>query len=322
MTAMTVSGSAARGRLVAYAACLILLVAFQQGIGVFVSTNTRLFQLVASGAHIPWFALVTLVLCEIGRLWVTRPGQRYFFIIGVALALAVTTEAAQMFTDRHASLADFGRNVLGMMTGLAIFALMRRARALSRSARLALVAMCLIAVSVAIVPAAHELAARLYLRSSAPDLIRVDSRLGLAPLAREANVSRVDGGVLAGDLDGTPVLLVRMQDDRRWPGIVLREPIRDWSGCEALVIRGYLPGQEGMQLTLRLLFWSEESPGPMAHIRFTPGANEHAVPLIRLLPERVGAAREIRQLVMYTSADAAGRVLGLQSLRLRGCEPD
>jgi hypothetical protein len=292
---------------------LFLLVVFQQAAGMLMWSETRLFQAVSSGAHVPWFALVTLAICELSRNYVLVRKRQYATVIAACLMLAVGTEIMQLYTSRNASLADVGRNVMGMLTGLSIFTLVRRHGVLSFNVRAALAALCVAGLLVAIAPAMYHAAVRVYLSSIAPELIRLDSRLGRAPVRFDRHVDVVDGGVLAPALAGSPMLRVKLPD-RQWPGITFREPLANWSGYDELSVGVYVAGDEGISLTVRLLL--DDGLGPLRRVWMPVGTSELRVPLVELFPESSGKGARVRELVVYAERQAAGRVVAIQFARL------
>jgi hypothetical protein len=297
------------------ALALIGLVVFQQGIGVLVWPETKLFQSLASGAHVPWFAVVTLGLCELARLLIRDPKRQWALVITVGLLLAFGTELLQLFTTRNASAADAGRNLLGMASGIGVFMLIRRP--VSQPLRAGILTFCAFSLVVGFAPAAWEAAVRAHLASIAPDLIALDSRRGLAPLAAAKHVSMVDGGELSPDLAGVPVLRVVLPE-REYPGVTLREPIPDWSGYDQLAIGLHIETDEPMPLTVRLLL--DSGLGPLSITRLPAGPSTLRIPLSDLFPDGQPDAHRVFELIMYTSRDKAGKTLGILFVRLETAE--
>jgi hypothetical protein len=296
-------------------AALVALVVFQQAIGVLVWPETRLFQSLASGAHVPWFAVVTLGVCELARILVRDPGRRWALVVTVGLALAFGTELLQLLTARNASVADAGRNLLGMASGIGLS--MLRRRRVSRRMRAGILAFCAFSLAVGFAPAAWEAAVRSHLASIAPDLIGLDSRRGLAPLASAKHVAVVDGHEISPDLAGVPVLRVVLPE-REYPGVTFREPIPDWSGYDQLAIGLHLTSDEPMPITVRLLL--DSGLGPLSSTRVRAGRSTLRVPLSALFPDEQPDAHRVSQLIVYTSRDNAGRTLALLFVRLEAAD--
>jgi hypothetical protein len=290
------------------------LLVFHQIAGVFFWSSAQLFRSATAAAHVPWFAGVTLVLCELARIWIKGRSRQLGVALGAALLLALTTEAAQLLiAGRNASLLDVGRNLLGFTAGAAVWVYLRERAALTQGQRAGLVAICIGAMLLGTAPATYQGAVRVYLASIAPDLVRADTRLGRAPLASNRHVLVVDGGAIDPALAGQAVFQARLPD-ARWPGITLREPFPDWSGYDRLLVGVHVSGSEPMRLTVRLQLG--EGLGPLYTEQVSAGTSIWSVPLARLFPGGQVDGQPVRELILYSNADASGRVLALHTLRL------
>ncbi len=194
---------------------LVALLVLHQAAGVLVDDGSSFYRTLTNSAHVPWFAVVTLLLCGlVQRALPMARTQQYALVIGIGAVLAVSTELFQLLTGRNASATDVGRNIVGMFAGLSIHALaMGRTRAVTgspaadsgrlrngqarrfdsdlRQRRVVHVAILVAAAALFVIPVSEQLVLRAYLNHIFPDLVRIETALGRRPLEAGPNTQLV-----------------------------------------------------------------------------------------------------------------------------------
>lgn len=259
--------------------------------------------------HIPWFALLSLLIWSLfanhGPLWV----------LGVASALAVASEALQIFTPRDASWLDLGLDLIGasiVALGIALYRASRRTH--RRWVRAWTISLALLLGTTLAAPGWVYLA---YLQRDRlfPRLMAVDSRLQSVLMESNSPLHRVAAPKAWANFAGRPVYSVRWADVQ-YPGIEFKEVVDDWRCCRNLVLELFVPGTQSLPVTAAV-----GHPGILGTARYVttavpPGAQRIEIPLTRL-----GAAGEdaqpITKLIVHTSRDYAGRELLIADIYLR-----
>ncbi len=263
-------------------------------------------QTLSNALHIPLFAAITLLLATI------FPRRGAMTIGALGCLLAALTELAQLFNSRHASVTDFGLDLLGVGPVVLGLALTRRLHASadgSRSARvLVWGAVALVVAVLASVTPGRVLLAYAHRDEAFPVLLEAGAS-ALAPLVSSNSLTRPATAPAGwpGYAHG-PVLEVLWAAER-YPGITLDEVVPDWSGYSALAVDVFLPDDVPASLTAAVRYEGEH--GTAAHLRLPvrPGPQRLIYPLTALLEPRGGRLPRVRSLVLHTHRDAAGRRL-------------
>lgn len=241
--------------------------------------------------HVPLFGVTGLLMLRITSVWrgVARPAPADYLVALLATAvLSLATEALQFFqASRHASIGDAINNLTGAVCFIAIAAGLRRGlwRGLGPdgpiAARLVMV-VAVLALGLVVMPlagvawsyaqraAAFPVVADLTQRWQRPFLSVGRSELTRAPAPRHW-VEKA----------GTQVARLTFLD-APWPGFTVREPVRDWTGFEALRFQVWSELEAPVEIVLRV----DDTYRDRAHRdRFNgsfivvPGLNDFTVPL-------------------------------------------
>ena len=208
-------------------------------------------------AHGPVFALLAmLVAVALRQRWPDgrRPGlAHYALALLVTLALGVLTEFAQGWYNpaREPSIGDVGRDLLGGLVGLSLLAL-RDCRRFGGS-RVWPVVLGATASVTLLAPPSQAAAAYALRWANFPELVRFRLPLDLYFLeARGSSIRRLSLPEPWSAGRSVPALAVGLERDK-WPGVALLEPASDWRGYRAIVLDLTNPGEQPLELTLRIL---------------------------------------------------------------------
>ncbi|GAB4353865.1 MAG: hypothetical protein Kow006_19310 [Gammaproteobacteria bacterium] len=284
-----------------------LLLAAQQ-LGTIPGENL-LSRTLSNSLHIPWFALMALLI------WYLFAGHGALWVLGIASAVAVVSEALQIPTGRDASWLDLGLDLIGAgLASLGIALHVRnRDRPTRRRAGWAAILMLTLVVTLT-APAgiwlAYQERDRLF-----PRLFIADSWL-LRPLAvSNSPARRIAAPREWSAYAGRTVLELRWADTR-YPGIELQEVVGDWRCCRHLVMELYVPGAEPLPVTAAVGHAGIRGTARYVPTVVAPGAHRIEIPL-----EKLGAvgdnARTITRLIVHTSRRYAGRRLLIADIYLR-----
>lgn len=280
------------GRIAWLGAALLVLLAAQQLLGL--PGSSRLIRGFNNGLHGPWFALVTWCLVS---FWVRLAGRRpsrATLALGWLLALGVAglSEGLQVYSARNAEFVDVLLNMLGASAAIAFWGAQTGVLSWRRGVAIAAV---LLAVSLA--PLFHALAVLGYQSHLWPTLVRFDQPLAAMLYSSNSEVRPVDGS-----------LIVRLADTR-WPGVTLHEPIGDWRGFQSLVIE--LEPDQPLELSVSIRLGGPDQV--YRSVAVDPGPQRLSLDVgswFDVERERVTAV------VIYSTRDHAGQVLGLRAVRL------
>lgn len=239
-----------RPLLIATIPALCLLVLFAE-----LPTRPLYLHVIEKLGHPGVFAVIAL--CALALQWPGAPGRApwrdYLVAFGLCVLLGGATEAGQMFTNRHTSLADVGLDARGALCALSLAAafdwrVWSRSRHPMAAYLLGIVAFLGLAALI-LLPLGHAAAAYARRAHNFPVL--------LSP-ATPLDVFFLDPGeqtleTAAGDLGGAshPVLRVPLPA-RPYAGVTLSEPSPDWRGYRELVVDIENPGGATLDLTVRV----------------------------------------------------------------------
>ena len=256
-----------------------------------------------------------------------RVGFTYLVAASLAAFLAVLIEAAQVFGSRDANLGDVGRDLIGIMCFLLIYAGFddRAAniwRKVPAGTRVCVIAIACIAVIVVVAPLTGWLWAYYNRASTFPVLLDFEVHSQTAFLiANEAEFSIIDTPAEWPENLTDHVGNLAMQQ-AEYPGITIQEPYPDWSEQSVLLLSVFLPGSIPQTLTLRI--HDAEHDWTYAdrfnrRVRLTPGNNEIRIPLsdVQAAPEsREMNMRRISGIVIFSHNPAGPFDVYLDNLRL------
>ena len=231
---LTLSPARARHPVAALLGCAVLIFAM-----VVVAPSpgpTLRAQVLFDAAHLPWFALLTVVLDAARRRYLA--GLLVPFLL-VLLLLAVGGELLQLTrAGREVGWQDVARNLAGALLGLAI----GQALALRRWRRVGLLLAALLALTLA-APLRLEWAR--HARAQAAPLLFDAQRTSWAAL-QSANVATAHRCMP--DMTGCVRALAVPVTEQPWPGIRLLELDQDWRGYARLCADVYIEAAAPIRL--------------------------------------------------------------------------
>lgn len=208
-------------------------------------------------AHGPVFALLAvLVALALRQRWSAgrQPGlAHYALALLVTLALGVFSEFAQGWYNpaREPSVGDVGRDLLGGLVGLSLLAL--RDRRIFGGPQVAPLVVGTAAAVILLAPPSQAAAAYALRAANFPELVRFRFPLDLYFLeARGSSIRRLSLPERWSGGRSVPALAVKLEREK-WPGVALVEPASDWRGFSVLTLDLVNPGDQPLELTLRIL---------------------------------------------------------------------
>ncbi len=214
-------------------------------------------------AHVPTFAMLTLVILALLRQTLSRRGGSFArdgaLAIALALALGVLIEVVQGAIGRDASTADVLRDALGAFLAIGLLVFFRAGSHATREARAVRVVGLLTAVFCAVAalaPLGVVAAAYLERNRNFPVLADFASPLGAYFLNYDRDELEVEPERLPRKLAGgaAPVhcVHVHIANGSKWWGLFLTEPLPDWRGYDRLVLDIANPTDAPLVLNLRV----------------------------------------------------------------------
>jgi hypothetical protein len=243
--------------------------------------------------HVPLFTIITLLIVGITGLQ-----ARWRAVVSV-LVIAAVSEAAQAFTGRNPSVADLGRDVLGMGIALVALALYRRIPTVSLSVATSLFAAVVTLTEPGMFVAASYLQARdfpvLYLPGSfAARWLTITNRPSKTTTVH-------DWPEYAGQ-----AVLVLNKGPRNWSGLELQEPPSNWLGFDRVVVDTYNPEDAPQPLTIEIQQPLQGGPARSHTIMLDPGANRASFPLAGLLSDAPTGKAGVTEVVVHTTRGHPG----------------
>lgn len=292
----------------------MLLVAVQQLVTF--GSDRLLDQTLTNAAHVPLFALLTLLL---HRLLGRPPWYR---LLIVALGLAVLTEALQVVTNRQPSLVDLTLDLLGILPVIGAITLRRRRRRSGRPvsgrvvwfATWAAIAGMTLAAPVRVLVAYAE-------RDAAFPRLLIPGNRPLELLVGSNGSMRLTRGPADWTGYADRPVLETIWGDERYPGLTFTEVVSDWTGFDALQVDVYLTGDAPMPLTAAVGHVGTEGTARYLQIEVAPGPSRLRYPLDALLEPLDDAPVRVSKLILHSTREYRGRRLLIGDVRLvRGGE--
>lgn len=234
-------------------AVLLLLLLFPFDTG-----HTEIAKALSDTCHGPLFALVAIGclhhLKVAGKQTPTTP-TLYLQTLLLTITLGILGEWAQYLftTTRYAEAKDVLTDALGAVAGLSFHAQrelrMKLKPTLIRWIQLAIGLSCL----AIIVPVAWTSSFYVSRWQQAPELVTFNSTSGYHFLhAGNAKITREPAPILWSTTPDEPVLKITPQNNGRWAGATLEEPLPDWSGYTDLIVELINPNERPLELILRI----------------------------------------------------------------------
>jgi len=287
--------------------------------------GSALLLSIQDAMHAPWFFTVVVVLCWWFR---TQPFVRRLLIVGgIAAALAVGTEFAQQFVaHRSASLGDLVRNTVGGVLGFVFATVLLSADKDGPLLRLSpprMVIGGLLLLALGLYAAwgpFQELRLRAYRADLFPVLVDFADERALRLVETNAGTTvRAGSGTLQGGLwtayEGRQVLEITFGAEE-YPTLYVRELLQRWAAFDEVALDLFVAGSEPLPLTVAVQYEGDAGTSAFFETTVSAGPNELRIPRSTFVPDEATGLR-VRELLIYTRGEHAGRTLMLGMLRLR-----
>lgn len=240
--------------------------------------------------HVPWFALVTLLLWRL-------IGPKPTVVLAVAFVIAGLSELVQLTTERQPSWYDWFLDLVAASCTVGVLSVSGVGRA---GHRLLIAGWLSLAVVAALAQPAWVASGRFYQASIWPALIDTSDPRGSIYAVPNTETELVNSDVPWQD---GPARALRVQlTDRPWPGIHLKTLRRSWRDFDELVVDVFVeaPGIERFYIASRIV----GSGGTAAWQEFALAAGPHrlVVPVGKLAPDGI----RVSDVLIYGHQDHAG----------------
>ena len=197
---------------------------------------------IENAGHAPLFFLLTIGLMFVLRDDRRLQGVRLYALVGLVSAGAgLLSEVIQRPLARDASWEDVGADVLGVIVGLAVYALFDRRITLRRWHRVVAVLVAISCIAILVEPIVRMARAYVHRNGQFPVLADFHSRLELYwTLSIGVNREIVDDA-----------LEVNFGAEE-FPGVAFHEPVPDWRSYKTLAIDVENPDPEPLRLVVRV----------------------------------------------------------------------
>ncbi len=258
--------------------------------------------------HVPWFAILTLVI------WFVFGHRNLVWVLAISGTIGVATEAMQIVGPREASFLDLGLNLLGaLIAALGIF-LHHTYRGFKRKQLWSWIGVAALLVVVTLVPPTYIHLSYQHRDRLFPRLLEIDSFLQKPLLHLNSTYESIEAPNQWIEYVGSQVLKVRWADTE-YPGLELKEVVSDWTCCRVLRVDLYIIGDEPMMVSTAVGHRGKRGTAAYVPNILNPGAHQLKVPLGQL--GAIGrSAGAISKLIIHTSRRYAGREILIADVRL------
>ncbi len=204
--------------------------------------NNMAGRTIENAGHGPMFALITIGCLIVLRKDFSIHGRRLYVIAGLLCAGAgFMSEVIQRPLRRDASWDDVLADVVGVIAGLALFAVFDRESGLRRAARAAAFAVAVAGIGLSVAPVVRMGVAYWHRNHQFPVVADFSSRTDLFWVvgygARREIVS-----------DALEISF----DSQQFPGVSFHEPVPDWRAFRELVVDVENPTEERLLMGVRV----------------------------------------------------------------------
>jgi VanZ family protein len=197
---------------------------------------------IENAGHVPLFFLLTMGLLFVLRDHRRFQGVRLYAFAGFVCASAgLLSEVIQMPLARDASWEDVAADVIGVVLGLAVYALFERRSALRRWHRIVALIIAISCVAIYVDPIVRMARAYVHRNAQFPVLADFHSRLEL--------YWTLSVGVKREIVDDA--LEVKF-GPAEFPGVAFHEPVPDWRAYKTLAIDVENPDAKPLDLVVRV----------------------------------------------------------------------
>lgn len=253
--------------------------------------------------HVPWFALVTLLLWRL-------IGPKPAIVLAVAFVIAGLSELVQLTTERQPSWYDWFLDLVAASCTVGVLSV----SGVSRWGHRSLIAgWLLLAVAAALAQPVWVASGRFYQAAIWPALIDTSDPRGSIYAVPNTQTELINSETRW--RDGPPRALRVQLTDRPWPGIHLKTLRRSWRDFDELVVDVFIepPGIRRFYLATRVV----GSGGTAAWQEFdlTAGSHRLVVAVQKLAPDGV----RVSDVLVYGHQDDVGGsfLLGRAFLRAK-----
>lgn len=295
---------------------LVALVAAQQLFSL--PGGSSLMRAAQDAMHAPWFFAVVVVLCWWLRGFATP--LRVLIVVGIAAVLAIGTEYAQIYVEnRSASIGDLQRNAVGGVLGL-IFALAlipaARLRFTPASIGIAFVALVALAIYTAL-PPWQALELRRHRADLAPTLVDFSDPRATQYLTTNTGSWFRLGSASADwpSYEGRKVLRLEFGTSE-YPTLYVNELMQRWAPFSALALDVFVLDGQALPLTVAVQYEGSHGTSAYHEMTLVAGENQLVIPRAEFVPDEATALR-VRDLLIYTTREHAGRAVLLGTIRMQ-----
>jgi VanZ family protein len=197
---------------------------------------------IENAGHTPLFVLLTLGMLLVLRTDPRLAGARLYALVGlVGAGTGFVSEVIQKPLARDASWEDVVADALGVVLGLAVYAIFDRRTPLRRWHRVTAFGVAVICIAIFMVPIVRMTRAYLHRNGQFPVLADFHSRLELYWAVSFGVTRDIVYGVL--EVEFGP---------GEFPGVSFHEPVPDWRGYQTLLIDVENPDSAPLELAVRV----------------------------------------------------------------------
>ena len=280
---------------------LVVIIVLQQLISL--ELHSLMGRALLNSAHTPWFFAISIGLWLLLDRKLNFPTyQKVIVYLGTLLVLATALEAVQLLNHRQASLGDVLRNLVGATAAALSILAYYCWRDSRKSIATGLVVVAMLVFLTGFRGVGQLAWLRMQLLAQAPVLVEFrEPESGTYRILRgswtiEQGISGWQG------YEDSSVARVDLSAETRWPGLVLREPLRDWRPYSWLIIDAFSPLAEPLPLDIRLQVFENPDHDSIYSLQLLPGANSLKIPLTELATD-VQSLGSIRNLLLYKEFD-------------------
>ncbi len=240
--------------------------------------------------HVPWFALVTLLLWRL-------IGPKPALVLAVAFVIAGLSELVQMTTERQPSWYDWFLDLIAASCTVGALSVSGVGRL---GHRLLIAGWLLLALGAALAQPLWVASGRFYQASIWPALVDTSDARGSIYAVPNTETSLINSET---QWPGGPARALRVQlTDRPWPGIHLKTLRRSWRDFDELVVDVFVepPGIQRFFVASRVV----GSGGTAAWREFglAPGPHRLVIPVHQLAPDGI----RVSDVLIYGHQDQVG----------------
>lgn len=282
---------------------LVGIIVLQQVVSV--QQSSLMGRALLNSAHTPWFFAISIGLwLLVDKKLKASPRHKVIIFLVTLTALAFALEAVQLLNHRQASFGDVLRNLVGAGSAtLCLFALTLY-RQSHRSFAAGLWALAFLIFLTGFKGVGELLWLRYQLIAQAPVIMEFSQTDSVTLRILRGSWEKVPGIPEWPQYQDTSIVRVDLSEQTRWPGLILREPLRDWRPYSWLVMDAFSPLDAPLDLDLRLQTFTDRGSNSIYTLQLLPGANRLRIPIAELTNDKL-SPDSVRNLLIYTEFDGS-----------------